>query len=73
MIGGEVTGQWPWNLVPSLKLPSSFWMGALVPAEEHKDTVTYISLDEEPAPALIAVLLFLDCSPFVSASYPFRG
>lgn len=71
--GGEVTGQGFGNLRLSLKLSSSFWVGTLVPADELKGTVTYISLEEEPAPALIAVLLFLDCSPFVSASHPFCG
>ena len=38
----EVTGRCSRNLVLSLKLPSSTWMGALVPAEELKDTVKYI-------------------------------
>ena len=34
----------------SLKLPSSTWAGALVPAEELRDTVMYIFLEEEPGP-----------------------
>lgn len=34
--GGEVTGPWSRNLVPSLKLASSTWVGARVPAEKLK-------------------------------------
>ena len=41
LVGGEVTGR-ARNLAFSLKLLSSTWMGALVPAEELKDTVMYI-------------------------------
>ena len=42
LIGGEVRWQCSRNLVLSLKLPSSTWVGALVPAEELKDIVMYI-------------------------------
>ena len=42
-MGGEVTGQCSRTLVLSLKLPSSTWVGALVPVEELKDvSVMYI-------------------------------
>ena len=43
LVGGEVTGRCSRNLVLSLKLPSSTWVGALVPAEDGKDIVMYIS------------------------------
>ena len=41
-VGDQVT-EWCWrNLVVSLKLPSSIWVGALILAEEHKGIVIYI-------------------------------
>ena len=39
--GGEVPGRGSRNLVLSWKLPSSAWLGALVPAEELKGIVMY--------------------------------
>ena len=42
LVAGEVTGRSSWNLVLSLKLPSSTWVPALVFAEELKDIVMYI-------------------------------
>ena len=40
---GNRAGEWSSsNTVLSLKLPSSTWVGALVPAEELKDIVIYI-------------------------------
>ena len=65
IVGGEITGWWSRNLshqpsgsiqsgvhvlVLSLKLPSSTWVGALVPAEELRDILLCISLEEEPGP-----------------------
>ena len=41
-VGGDVTWWCSRNLVLSLKLPSSTWVRALVPAEELKDIVMYI-------------------------------
>ena len=55
----------------SLKLPSAIWMGALGPAEELKDILLCIFLEEDPGPFPKAALLFLDCSSLVSASPPF--
>ena len=70
MIGGEVTGQCSRNLILSLKLPSSTWVGALVLTEELKNIVLYISCGGTCALPL-AALLFLDGSPLVSAFPPF--
>ena len=42
LVAGEVTGWFSRNLVLSLKLPSSTWVGALVPVEGLKDIVMYI-------------------------------
>ena len=78
MIESEVTGQRSSNLVLSLKLPSSTWVGALAPTEELSDTVMCVCvcvcvcvfLEEEPGPRTIAALLFLHWS-FVSAFPPF--
>ena len=47
MIGGEVTGQCSRNLVFSLKLPSSTWVGVLVSIEELKDVLLCLFLEEE--------------------------
>ena len=48
------------DLLFSLKLPLSNWMGALVPAKEVKDIVMYtIFLEEEPRPFPKVALLFL--------------
>ena len=41
--GGEVTGRCSRNLVLSLKLPSSTWVGALVPVEELKDIYMFLN------------------------------
>ena len=57
LIGGEVTGQRSRTPVLSLKLPSSTWVGTLVPAEELKDIV--IALEEEPGPCFVTAQLFL--------------
>ena len=46
LFSGDVTVRCFRDLVLSLKLPSSTWMGALVPTEELKDTVTSIPLGE---------------------------
>ena len=46
-----------------LKLPSSLWVGALVPVEKLKDILLGIFLEEKQD---LAALLFLDCSSFVS-------
>ena len=35
-------------------------MGALVPAEELKDILLCMSLEQEPGPCFLAALLFLD-------------
>ena len=55
----------------SLKLPSSTWVGALVPAEELKGILLSVFLVMEPGPCPVAALLFLDCSSFVFAFSPF--
>ena len=68
--GGEVTGWCSRNLMLSLKLPSSTWVGTLVPAEEFKGIIIYIFLQEEQGPSPKSVLLFLDFS-LVSAFAPF--
>ena len=54
----------------SLKLPSSTWVGALVPTE-LKGIVMYIFLHEEPGPCPKAALLFLGGSSLVSVSLLF--
>ena len=41
--------------------------GGLVPAEELRDVLLCIFLEEELGFCFIEVLLFLDCSSFVSA------
>ena len=42
LFGGEVIGRYSKNFVLSLKLLSSTWVGALVPAEELKGIAMYI-------------------------------
>ena len=42
LVGGEVTRRCSRNLVLSLRLLSSPWVGALVPAEDLKNIVMYI-------------------------------
>ena len=42
LVSGEVTGQCSRNLVLSLKLPPSTWVGTLVPTEELEGFVMYI-------------------------------
>ena len=64
---------WWWgnrNLVLSLKLPSSTWVGALVPAKELK-VLLCIFLEKEPGPCPVTALLFLDCFSLVSVFSPF--
>ena len=71
LVGGEITGQCSRNLVLSLKLPSSTWVGALVPTENSKVLLCiFLRRNQDPAPQLH--YLFLDCSSFVSAfpSFP---
>ena len=43
LVGGEVAGRYFRNLVLSRKLPSSLWVGALVPIEELNDIIIYIN------------------------------
>ena len=43
IIGGAVTGWYSRDIVLSLKLPSSTWVSALVPAEELKGSAVYIT------------------------------
>ena len=70
LVSGELAWWCSRNLGFSMKLPSSTWVGALVPAEELKGIYIYILLEEEPGPCPMTALLFLDCSSFVSASPP---
>ena len=70
LVGGEVTEWSSRSIVLSLKLPSSPWVGALVPAEELKDVVIYIPWrrSQDPAPLLhycflTATSLFLHFLP----------
>lgn len=52
LIGGsEVTGQCSRNLLLSLKLPTSPWMGALSSVEKLKDMVMYTLLHTSPVTA----------------------
>ena len=60
----------PRNLVLSLKLPSSTWARTLVLAEGLKGMLC-TTRKEEPGPCFIEVLLFLDSSSSVSASFLF--
>ena len=56
----------------SLKLPSSTWVGALVPAEELKDELLYIySLRRNQDPALSPHYCFLTTPPLFLHSLPF--
>ena len=61
LVAGEVTGQCSSNLVLSLKLSTSIWMGTLVPAEELKGIIImYISCGETRTRSCPkAALLFL--------------
>ena len=59
LAGGEITGWCSRTHGLSLKLPSSTWMGALVPIEKLNDIVIHTSLEEEPGPCFITALLFL--------------
>ena len=43
LAGGAVTGWYSRDIVLSLKLPSSTWVSALVPAEELKGSAVYIT------------------------------
>ena len=64
LAGGEVTGQCSRDLVFRLKLPSSTWVGALVPAEELKGIVMYNLLGGTrtlPQGCTIVSWLFLLC------------
>ena len=63
LTGGEVTGWCSRNLVLSLKLSSSTWIGALVSSELKNYCYMYY-LRRNPK----AALLFLDCSSLVSLS-----
>ena len=63
LVGGEVTGWHSRNLVLSLQLPSSTWVGALVPHKNSK-VLLCIFLEEEPGPRPITALLLLDCASF---------
>ena len=67
LVGGEVTGRCSKNLVLSLKLPSSTWVGLYFLLKNSKMYCYYISLDEKLGLCFIRALLFLDCSSFVSA------
>ena len=73
LVSGEVTGWCSRNLVLSLKLPSSTWVGPLVPTEGLKDILLCIFLKEEPGLCPIPALLFLDCPSFVPALPPLNG
>ena len=68
LVSGELACWCSRNLGLNMKLPSSYWVGALVPAEELKGI--YILLEEDPGPCPMTALLFLDCSSFVFASPP---
>ena len=58
LVNGEVKRWCFRNLVLSLKLPSSIWVGDLVPVEELKDILLCISLEEELGLCFITLLLF---------------
>ena len=70
LVGGEVTGRGSRNLVLSLKLPSSTWLGALVLADKLKDIVTYIPWEGTRTLPQGCTTVY-DCSSFLSASPPF--
>ena len=63
LVGGEITGWYSRNLVLSLKLPSSTWVGALVPTEELKGIGYVYSLWWNQDPALLLHYYFLTASP----------
>ena len=69
--GGAGTGWCSRDPVLSLKLPSSFWVGDLVPVEELKGiSLNIYSLRRNQGPALMAALSFPNCFSFVSAPPP---
>ena len=71
MAGGAGTGWCSRDPVLSLKLPSSFWVGDLVPVEELKGiSLNIYSLRRNQGPALMAALSFPNCFSFVSAPPP---
>ena len=70
LVGGKVTGWCSRKLALSLKLPSSSWVGALIPAEELRGTFMCI-LWGRTWTLLYGALLFLDCFPFVFVIPPF--
>ena len=59
--GGEVTGLCSRNLVLSLKLPSSTWVGTLV--LQNSKIVLCVSLEEEPGPGPVLHYCFLAAPP----------
>ena len=69
LVGGEATELCSGNLVFSLKLPSSTWVGAPV-LQKNSKTLLCIFLEQEPGPCLEAVPTF-DCFSCVSVSPPF--
>lgn len=59
-------------LVLCLKLPSSSWLGSLVPTEGLRNTCQIVTStpsphQEESGPCFIAAVLFIDCFSFASA------
>ena len=70
LVGGEVTGWCSQNLVLSLKLPSSTWEGALIPAEELKHILLCRFLEEEPGTCPMLHYCFLISPPFFLQSLP---
>ena len=59
LVAGKVTGWCSRTLMLSLKSLST-WVGVLVPAEELKDTLLCIFIEEKPGPWFMDALLFLD-------------
>lgn len=63
LVGGKVTGGCSSSLVISLKLPSSAWVGALVPAEKNSKILLVVSLEGEPRPCPTLHYCFLTILP----------
>lgn len=69
LAGDEATRWCSRTLILHWKLPSSSWVGSLVPIGKLRDTLLCIPLGEE-LPLCFIPLLLVDCFSFVSASSP---
>ena len=74
LVGGEVTGWCSRTLVLGLKLPSSTWVGALVPIE-LRDCIRLfcISMEEELGLCFIDALLYTLTSHYLNLHFGTQG